>query len=77
MQCNLSHHALVINQCKAASSAARTGHDKTHGRTDFVRTPGMEKTVKDAKQLMSGCKQEIPEEECLKIIFGADYFWNK
>ena len=65
----------ITNQSQV--NATRTEHDKTHGRTEFVRTPEMEKTVKDAKQLMSGCRTEIPEDECLKIIFGSDYFWNK
>ena len=37
----------------------------------------MEQTIKDAKQLMSECAAVVPEDECLKIIFGADYFWNK
>lgn len=37
----------------------------------------MEETVKDARQLMSECAAVVPEDECLKLIFGADYFWNK
>ena len=58
-------------------NSTRSPHDKTHGRTEFVRTPEMEETVKDARQLMSECAAVVPEDECLKLIFGADYFWNK
>ena len=58
-------------------NATRSGHDKTHGRTEFVRTPEQEKTIKDARQLMSECADIVPEDECLRLIFGADYFWNK
>ena len=49
----------------------------THGRTEFVRTPEMEKTIKDARQLMLKCSHMYTEEKCLQIFFGADYFWNK
>ena len=57
--------------------AGRHQHDKTHGRTEFVRTPEMEKTIKDARQLMLKCSHMYTEEKCLQIFFGADYFWNK
>ena len=58
-------------------NATRSEHDKTHGRTEFVRTSEQEKTIKDARQLMSECSDIVPEDQCLRLIFGADYFWNK
>ena len=57
--------------------AGRHGHDKTHDRTEFVRTSEMEKTIRDARQLMFKCSNMYSEEKCLQIFFGADYFWNK
>ena len=58
-------------------NATRSPHDKTHGRTEFVQTTEMEQTIKDVRQLISECAAVDPEEECLKLIFDADYFWNK
>ena len=52
-------------------------HDKTHGRTEFVRTPEQEKTIEDVRKMINDCFSVLSEEYCLKTIFDANYFWNK